>query len=138
MPASEPDEPPEDPEPDPESGWPPFPLPPEEDPLEDPADEPLGPELLGVVLDPELAAPTLDPDVPAADELGVPPFSPVETLPPEDDPHAATVATRAGNTSFDRTEISLMPKQWRQRAKSVSTPDPSGHRRGSRNHGQGT
>jgi len=123
VPASEPDEPPEAPEPDPESVWPPFPLPPEDDPVEveEPPDQPLDPEPPGVVLDPELAAPSLDPDAAAADELGVPPSAPVETLRAEDDPHAASVATRAESPSFERTEILLMaPEQWRQRAKSAS------------------
>jgi hypothetical protein len=122
VPASEPGEPPEDPEPDPESAWPPFALLPEDEPLEEPPDEPLDPEPPGVVPDPELVAPPpLDPDAPARDELEVPLFCPVETLPPEDDPHAASVATRAESPSFDRTEISVMaPEQWRQRAKSVS------------------
>ncbi len=94
------------------------------------------------MLDPELAAPPLDPDAAAADELGVPPSSPVETLPPEDDPHAASVATRAKDTSFDGTEISLMtPEQWRQRAKSVSPPNrsspPANAQGGERNFGSG-
>src|SRR5579859_3534636 len=96
--ASESDEPPDDPGPDPESVWPTFPLPPEDDPLEGAEDDP---ELPEVVPDPELAAaPPLDPDAAAADELGVPPSPPVQTLPAEDDPHAPSVATRAESPSF--------------------------------------
>jgi hypothetical protein len=74
--------------------------PPEDEPLEEPLGEPLDPEPLGVVLDPELAAPPLEPDAAVADDFGVPPSSPVETLPAEDDPHAAQRRNESGKSQL--------------------------------------